>query len=197
MGDAENGKGVGEVAAELEQELARFEQRVDLARRLRLTSEKNLTRASQAVAEASESQERVVAQVRALIEALTRSGKRQEEQARSLQERAVEIAHRRDELSGLRQRFTALGEEAHEINVFLQAAPTAPEAGGPEEEKRGLVARLREAAERMEKVAEQATAIGQAAAEAELDDVARQAEGLQKQVLAARNKMLLTLQRLA
>jgi hypothetical protein len=49
----------------------------------------------------------------------------------------------------------------------------------------------------MEKVAEQAVAIGQAASEAELDDVARQAEGLRQQVLAARNKMQLTLQRLA
>jgi chromosome segregation ATPase len=194
MGDAQGGKGVGEVAAALEQELDRFEQRVDLVRRLRLTSEKNLGRAAQAVAEAAESQGRVVAQVRALLEALTRSGKRQEEQALNLQERAAEIARRREELSGLRQRFTALGEEARDINAFLQEAPPA---GGPEEEKQGLVARLREAAQRMEKVAEQAVAIGQAASEAELDDVARQAEGLRQQVLAARNKMQLTLQRLA
>lgn len=194
MGESGSGRTLSEVAAALEQELGRFEQRVELARRLRLTSEKNLTRASQAIAEASESQQRVVSEVRALIEALNRSGKRQEDQARSLQERAAEVGRRREELSGLRQRFTALGEEAREINVFLQ---TAPPASGPDEEKRGLVARLGEAAARMEKVAEQAAAIGALADEAELEDVARQAEGLRQQVLAARNKMQLTLQRLA
>ncbi|GAC1338407.1 MAG: hypothetical protein NVSMB23_06090 [Myxococcales bacterium] len=194
MAEPASGRSLSEVAAALEQELARFEQRVDLARRLRLTSEKNLTRASQAIAEASESQERVVAEVRSLIEALSHAGKRQEEQARGLQERAAQVGRRREELSELRQRFTVLGEEARGINAFLQAAPAA---GGAEEEKRGLVERLREAAARMEKVAEQALAIGQAAGEAELEDVSRQAEGLRQQVLAARNKMQLTLQRLA
>ena len=182
-----------EAAAALEAELHQFESRVELARRVKLTSEKNLERAAQATTEAAQSQELVVASLRALIEAINAARARQEAQASQLQERGQEIVRRRDELLALRARFDAVGAEARGLNEWLQAMPAPDESA---DGKAALLLRLREAEQRMAHVIEGAGAVALACAETGLEDLSRDADSLHKQMQVARNKVSLSLRKL-
>lgn len=194
-GEAVAGGGVSltEAATALEAELRKFESKVELAGRVKLTSEKNLERAAVATTEAARGQEQVIARLRALIEAIEAARRRQEAQAGELQERAQEIVRRRDEFVQLRSRFDAVGAEARGLNDWLQSAPPLP---GTPEGKAELLGRLREAEARMAKVIEGAGAVAAASAEAGLEDVARDADSLHKQMQGARNKVSLSLRKL-
>jgi chromosome segregation ATPase len=182
-----------EAAAALDAELREFEGKVELARKVKLTSEKNLARAAIATTDAARGQEKVVARLRALIEAIEAARARQEAQAGELQERAQDIVRRRDEFLSLRERFDAVGAEARALNDWLQAAP---QPTGTAEGKAELLGRLREAEARMTRVIEGAGAVATACTEAGLEDVARDADSLQKQMQGARNRVSLSLHKL-
>jgi chromosome segregation ATPase len=182
-----------EAAAALDAELREFEGRVELARKVKLTSEKNLAKAAIATTDAARGQEKVVARLRALIEAIEAARARQEAQAGELQERAQQIVRRRDEFLSLRERFDAVGAEARALNDWLQGAPQPAAAA---EGKAELLGRLREAEARMARVIEGAGAVATACTEAGLEDVASDADSLQKQMQGARNKVSLSLRKL-
>src|SRR5258708_33909006 len=59
-----------EAAAALDAELREFEGKVELARKVKLTSEKNLARAAIATTDAARGQEKGVARLRPLVEAV-------------------------------------------------------------------------------------------------------------------------------
>src|SRR5689334_18954955 len=109
-------------AAALDGELRRFAELGDTARRIPLSSEKNLERAGRATQEAAESQERVAARVNELIAVITAARTRQEEQAQAILERAKEIQARSVEYRELLQRFGALGADARAIHEPVQTA---------------------------------------------------------------------------
>jgi polyhydroxyalkanoate synthesis regulator phasin len=89
--------------------------------------------------------------------------------------RAEQIAARRKEFADVLQRMAALGQMAKEVQEALQAGP-------------GGIAGLEL---RMQKIADEAAEIALTARQKEMEEVARQADGLRQQLLAAKNKIAL------
>jgi hypothetical protein len=164
---------LAEAALALDRELRRFEELSGQASRVKLNTEKNLERATEALSRAAESQDRIGAQVQQLVKAVAAARQRQEQEAAALMARAQEIAARRAQFSELLRKMGGLGQMAKEIQELLKA------------EKRDVA----EVQARMDKVAEGAAEIGRAAQEQEMEELARQAEVLRQQLLAAKNKV--------
>src|SRR5712692_4755192 len=167
------GNDLSEAALALDHELRRFEDLAEQAARVKLNTEKNLERATEALSRAAESQDRINAQVQKLVKAVADARQKQESDAAALMARAQEIAGRRNQFAEVLQRMGALGQMAKEVQELLKEGP----------------ARLDEVQQRMQKVADDAAEIGRSAAEQEIEDVARQAEALRQQVLSAKNKV--------
>src|SRR3954462_11946846 len=100
---------LGAAAAALDAELERFDQIADLLARLKLDSEKNLDRATRAVQDAAQSEEKVAEAVRDLVDAVSRARGRQEEQAKAVADRGRQVGARREELQTIVGRFAELG----------------------------------------------------------------------------------------
>lgn len=100
---------------------------------------------------------------------------KQESDARALMAWAEEIAGRRKQFAEVLQRMAGLGAMAREVQEALKTGPGA----------------LDEVQSRMQQIADEAGDILRAAQDKDMEDVARQAEVLQKQVLAGRNKVAL------
>ncbi|HZX93670.1 MAG TPA: hypothetical protein VFE90_04085 [Myxococcales bacterium] len=166
---------LAEAALALDHELRRFEELSLQAARVKLNTEKNLERATEALSRAAESQDRISAQVQKLVAAVTAARQKQETDAAALIERAKEISARRTEFAGLLQRMAALGHAARDVQELLKSGPAS----------------IDEVQSRMQQVADEAAAIAKAAEEKEMEELARQADVLRHQVLAARNKVAL------
>jgi hypothetical protein len=177
-------------AEALERELQRYESLVrDLARE-RLDSEKTLRRAGQVLGSVHECEVRLHAHLAALGEAIGQARARQEASAGTVAERTADIAQRTDALTGLLDRWKALGEEAAEVSRLVHRASAAGDANGD-----GASGELAEACEevdqRLSQLADDADALSRSAEAAAFSDLAKQAEGLRQQVLASRNKVRL------
>jgi len=166
---------LSEAALALDRELRRFEDLAGQASRMKLTTEKNVERATEALTRAAESQDRIHAHVQALVAAVGEARKKQETDAAALMSRAEQIAARRKEFADVLQRMAGLGKMAKEVHDALQAGPSGMDG----------------VQERMQQIADEAAEIARTAQEKEMEDVARQAEVLRTQVLAARNKVAL------
>jgi DNA repair exonuclease SbcCD ATPase subunit len=186
--DAKPGRVVLAVAAEaLEAELRRFEDLAEALGRERLDSEKNLRRAAQALLALQEADARLAGRLAALVAAIGAARERQELNARAVQGHAEVIRQRSEVLSGLMERWEALGRAAGEVTRLAQHAAT-PGGDSNGDERRDALAEI---ADRLTGLAESAQALTDAARAAEFADLARQADGLRLQVLAARNKLRL------
>jgi len=172
---SEDANELSEAALALDRELRRFDDLAEQAARLKLNTEKNLERATEALTRAAESQDRINGHVQRLVAAVGVAREKQESDARALMARAEEIAARRKEFAQILDRMAGLGGMAKEVQEALKTGP-------------GAIGRVQE---RMQQIADEAGEILRAAQEKEMEDVARQAEVLQKQVLAARNKVAL------
>ena len=164
-----------EAAFALDHELKRFEDLAEQAAKIKLTTEKNVERATEALQRAAESQDRINAQVQKLVAAVATARQKQETDAAALIARAHEIAARRKQFAEMLRRMGGLGHLAREVQDLLKDGP----------------GKLDEVMDRMQKVADDAADIGKAALEQEMEEIARQAEVLRQQVLAARNKVSL------
>ena len=166
---------LSEVALALDRELRRFEDLAGQAARVKLTTEKGVERATEALTRAAESQDRIQAHVQQLVAAVGAARQKQEADAAALMRRAEEIAARRKEFADVLQRMAGLGQMAKDVQEALQTGP----------------GNIEDVQERMQKIAEEAGDIARTAQEKEMEDVARQAEVLRTQVLSARNKIAL------
>src|SRR5688572_2385798 len=119
-------------AEAVEREVRRLEELSRAARRIRLTSEKNITRAARELQEAMEQQERLARELRTFGEAMGQMQSRQQSAVEPLSIRATEIQERVNRLSDHMQRFGALGVRANEMAVALREVSdgSAPEALG-------------------------------------------------------------------
>ncbi len=177
-------------------ELERFAHLTESAGRGNLDSQKALERAAEALKEIADCEEQMQAQARALMAALGAAREQQEKQAALAAQRAEEVRARTVIYGDLLGRFKTLGTEAAEMNAMGQnlsarkrdgaAASNAELAKDP-----ALASGLRDLSQRMSEVAEHAQGLMTAARDADFEDVARQAESLQQQLLAARNKVML------
>jgi len=166
---------LSEAALALDRELRRFEDLADQAERLKLTTERSVERATEALTRAAESQDRIQAHVQQLVAAVGSARQKQEADAAALMARAQQIAARRKEFADVLQRMAALGQMAKEVQDALKAGPDG----------------IDELQSRMQKIADEAADIALTARQKEMEDVARQADGLRQQILAARNKVAL------
>lgn len=173
MTKADKPSELAEAALALDRELRRFEELSGQAAKVKLNTEKNLERATEALTRAAESQDRIGAHVQELVKAVAAARQRQEQEAAALMARAKEIAARREQFGELLRKMGGLGQMAKEIQELLKA------------DRRDLG----EVQARMDKVAEGAAEIGRAAQEQEMEELARQAEVLRQQVMAAKNKL--------
>jgi hypothetical protein len=177
-------------------ELERFAHLTEAAGHGNLGSQKALERAAEALKEIADCEEQMQEQARALMAALGAAREQQEKQAALAARRAEEVRERTTIYGDLLGRFKTLGTEAGELNAMGQslsarrrdgsAASNAELAKDPT-----LASGLRDLSQRMTEVAEHAQELMTAAREADFEDVARQAESLRQQLLAARNKVML------
>lgn len=173
MAKSEKPSELAEAALALDHELRRFEELSIQAARVKLSSAKNVERATEALTRAAESQDRIQEQVKKLVAAVQAERQKQEVDAGALMARAQEIAARRARFAQVLERMGALGQMAKEVQTLLREGP----------------GKLDEVQERMQRVADGAADVVREAQQEEMDDVAQQADGLRQQVLAARNKV--------
>jgi len=170
----------------LDEELSNVEHLADSAARVPLSSRRNLEKAARTTTEAAEAQTRVGERIAALMAALTEVRVRNEATVQSLQARSDEIQKKGAELGKLLERFEAIGKEAREITTMAQSL-SQPEL---------TAEKLGELETRMAGIADGARALWQEAEDSGWSDVARDADSLRQQVLAAKNKLGLLAKRL-
>src|SRR5690242_11297737 len=105
---------LSEAALALDHELRRFEDLSAQAARIRLNTEKNVERATDALTRAAESQDRISARVQQLVAAVAAARQKQEADAAALVARAQQIAERRTRFGEVLQRMARLGQMAKE-----------------------------------------------------------------------------------
>jgi len=116
---------LSEAALALDRELRRFEDLADQAARLKLTTERSVERATEALTRAAESQDRIQAHVQQLVAAVGSARQKQEADAAALMARAEQIAARRKEFADVLQRMAALGQMAKKCRMHSRPALTA------------------------------------------------------------------------
>jgi DNA repair exonuclease SbcCD ATPase subunit len=170
-------------------ELARFGRLAEGAGKGALESQRDLERAAELLREAAESEESLAARAQALMAALGRARDRQQTQAETVRRRADEIQGRTTVLADLLQRYEALGETAKELNGLGQRLAESQRAAADSPGDPTWRSGLKELYDRMTDLAAGVEELMNAARAAIFPDIARQAEGLRQQLLAARNKV--------
>lgn len=135
-------------AQDLEEELRRCEKAVAEAVRLRLNSEKHLTRSARELKTASDHRDRMGEKVNALLAAIHAARARAEDAAARMEQRAAEIQARMAGLQSLRDRALEIATAVREATEFAKQAT----------ESREILERLTPVEERVAKVLEEARA---------------------------------------
>ena len=163
-------------AEALEEEIVRLETISKSARKIRLTSGKNIARAAAELNETLALPERLAQRLQEVAAAMTHMQERQHAALEPLTAFAVEIQQRTQRLGEHMQSFDALGKAAGEVNEQLAAS-------------QGDRAVLARAEARLREISEQARAVFEAARADDFPEVSREADVL-KQRMAALGKRL-------
>src|SRR5262245_55848821 len=115
-------------AEALEDELAQLEAISRSARKIRLNSDKNITRAATELKETLALPERLAERLKAVAAALGRMQERQQAALEPLATFAVVVQKRAQRLAEHMQSFGALGQAASELNAQLTAGKGDPAA---------------------------------------------------------------------
>lgn len=182
-------------AQSLETELRRFEEAVEEARTIPLNSRKNLERSAKTLSEVASIDERLGQHVQTLAVSISAARERRQAQAELVNVRAKEIQARTEILQGLLLKYGELGQHAADLNGLMQQVAVHRQEAKTPEQHEEVHATLQQLQERMGQVAQSAAALSQEASEQDFGDLARQTDGMRQQLLAARNKMNLLLQR--
>ncbi|HKQ71983.1 MAG TPA: hypothetical protein VJT73_21710 [Polyangiaceae bacterium] len=195
-----NGKGeVSEllVAAEaFDQELVSFAKLAEAVKKTPLNSQKNLQRAARSFQEISEAERRLGQTAQTLVLALNDARKSQEVHAQAIHGQALIIEQRSGVAAGLLQRYGAIGEKAAELNTLVLGI-ASKKTDGSVESQAALLPELGELRRRMAEVVVGAHELDVAAREADFEDIARAADSLRQQVLAADGKVAAIERRIA
>ncbi len=176
-------------AAALESELKRFEDIAASLARSPLNSEKAIEHAARLTRDAADAQARFAEQLHGLVALVGTANERQRAAAATINGRVSDIDARTTEHTAFGVRLGQLGEEARGINALVQEAtsgggmPTSPERLAE------LIERLEEIVARMDGAVDRAQDVAREATAADFVDVARQADALRQQLLAARNRV--------
>ena len=176
----------------LDDELARFDQLAQSARKIQLTSERNLEKAARAINDAAESQRRVTEHIALLIEAISSARTRHDAVAAELLTTRDDVQARAERFEAQLGRFAALGKEAADISAQVRELGAIKDKPNAE-----IVALLTSVKERMTGVVAGAVALAAEADAESMEDLARQCESLKQQVQSALNKVSLLRDKLA
>jgi hypothetical protein len=165
-------------AEALEDELALLETISSSARKIRLTSDKNMKRAAAELSETLALPERLAQRLTDVSAAMMRMEERQRAALEPLAAFAAELRGRMELFATHMKTFAALGSAASELNATLAASP----------QDRAEVAR---AEAKLREISEQARALFEAARADDFPEIAREADVL-KQRMAALGKRLVS-----
>ena len=143
-----------------------------------LTSRKQIERTAAALTLLGPLEVEIGVHARALIVAIDRSRRTQEELTTQAHARALELQARSAELQLLMDALGQLGEETHRVGGSFEGQASPESLAAAAVELDALVARARELAEQ--------------AGTREFEDVRRQVESLRQQLSAARNRLTLS-----
>jgi|GEM_PF-364977 len=167
-----------EAATALNETLRRLREVVERSLQGTLTTRKQIERTAAALTALGPLETEIGLHARALVGAIDRSRRLQEELTHKAHARALELQARSAELQYLMDALGKLGEETHRVAGSFEGQTSADGLATAAVELDALVARARE-------LAEQAGARG-------VDDVRRQVDSLRQQLAAARNRLTLS-----
>lgn len=165
-----------QAAEALEDEIARLEAISRSARKIRLTSAKNIARAAAELNQTLALPEQLSERLQAVARALASMQERQQAALEPLSAFAVQVQQRTARLSEHMQSFDALGKAAAEVNDLLVAS-AGDRSGIPRAE-----ARLHE-------ISESARAVFEAARDDDFPELAREADVLKQRMAALRKRL--------
>jgi methyl-accepting chemotaxis protein len=165
-------------ATALEGTLERLREVVERSLQGSLTTRKQIERTAAALTSLGALETEIGLHARALIGAIDRSRRLQEELTTKAHARALELQARSTELQFLMDALGKLGEETHRVASAFEGQTSPDGLAAAAVELDALVTRARE-------LAEQAGARG-------FDDVRRQVDSLRQQLSAARNRLTLS-----
>jgi hypothetical protein len=165
-------------ATALQETLERLREVVERSLHGSLTTRKQIERTAAALTALGPLELEIGQQARALVGAIDRSRRLQEDLTNRAHARALELQARSAELQFLMAALEKLGQETHRVAAAFEGQTSPERLAVGAVELDGLVARARE-------LAEQAATRG-------FDDVRRQVESLRQQLSAARNRLTLS-----
>lgn len=165
-------------ASALEQTLRRLREVVERALHGSLTTRKQIEQTARALGALGPIEAEIGVHARALVGAIDRSRRTQEELTTRAHARALELQARSAELQVLMDALGQLGQETHRVAGAFEGQSSPESLASAAVELDALVARARE-------LADQAGTRG-------FDDVRRQVDSLRQQLSAARNRLTLS-----
>jgi len=178
MGQATDELDLITAATALEGTLHKLRELVERALHGPLSTRKQIERTAAALTALASLEAEIGVHARALVGAIDRSRRMQEELTGRAHARALELQARSAELQFLMDSLGKLGDETHRVAATFEGQPSPESLAAAAVELDGLVARARE-------LAEQAGTRG-------FEDVRRQVDALRQQLAAARNRLTLS-----
>ena len=178
MGTSPDDQDLVAAATALEQTLHRLREVVDRALQGSLTTRKQIERTASALTALGRLEADIGVHARALVAAIDRSRRVQEDLTSRAHARALELQARSAELQLLMDSLGQLGNDTHRVAGTFEGQSSPESLAAAAVELDGLVTRARE-------LAEQAATRG-------FDDVRRQVDSLRQQLSAARNRLTLS-----
>ncbi|NUQ73041.1 MAG: hypothetical protein HUU21_05755 [Polyangiaceae bacterium] len=181
-------------AEALDAELRRYEGFVEALGRTALSSQKALERAAATLKEVADCDDRLGLRARELIDAITAAREKQQAQAHAVHARAIELSERVETWKELMRSYEGLSQDAASVNALIQtslapAVQSRKAEGGAPDLGEAAIAGLEEAHAKLGSLAEAAEALAARAQDKGFPDVAREADAVRQQLLAARNKL--------
>jgi hypothetical protein len=173
-------------AASLVDELRALDGLAEEAKHCRMRTEKGLSRATRLLTDSVEYRARIEEKLRALVTEIEAARTHQQQSIQALLEVAHELDERSKERDALLARFGALGASAAQVSeLAVKLGERKSEGAGDQE----LLERLGDIRGQMDGVASEARGLAEAAEAGGWAEIARQADALRQEVLAAQNKL--------
>jgi methyl-accepting chemotaxis protein len=181
-------------AMAIEEELRKFEALAEEVRTGGMRSQKHLEKMGKLLNSVADCDERMVAHMRSLLGVLNTWRDRQQTLAAEVNSRALELQERTKVYQSLMERFGTLGQEAGALSSQMQEVASRTQGQPMQAEE--IISSLQLVNEKMTQVADNAGKLASDAEAQDFTDVARDAESLRQQLLAARNRANLLQQKL-
>jgi hypothetical protein len=175
-------------AAALDEELRALTELAGATKGEPLDGEKSMSRATRALTASVDQQARIEQRLRALVAEIERARVGQQESLDVLVRVAHDVELRTKSRDGLLARFEALGQSAGQVNTLAVELSRRKSEGAGDAE---VLERLSAIQIEMAGVVAEADVLADAAKAENWPEIARQADAVRQQVLAAKNKLAL------